>query len=37
VAPTGPHFGANFAGAKDATAANAAGTDKSTTTALRFG
>ena len=37
MAPIGLHFGANFAGAKDATAANAAGADESTTTALRFG
>ena len=37
VAPTGLHFGANFAGAKDATAADAAGVDESTATALRFG
>jgi len=37
VAPTGPHFGANFAGTEDATTADAAGTDQSTTIALRFG
>jgi len=37
VAPTGPHFGANFAGTEDATAADAAGTDQSKTLALLFG
>ena len=37
MAPTGLHFGANFAGAKDPTAANAAGTDESTTTNFCFG
>jgi len=31
LALTGPHFGANFAGTDDATAADAAGTDQSTT------
>jgi hypothetical protein len=37
VAPTGLHVGANFAGAKDATTADAAGADELTTTALHFG
>jgi hypothetical protein len=37
VAPTGLHFGTNFADTKDATAADAAGTDESPATTLRFG
>ncbi len=37
VAPTGLHFGANFADTEDATAADAAGTDESIATALHFG
>jgi hypothetical protein len=37
LGPTGLHSGANFAGAKDATASDAAGADKPATTALSFG